>query len=245
MAHLLTGGASRAYNLGNGTPFSVREVIAAVERVTGKAVPHTIGPRRDGDPAASVCLGRARAARAGLGAEAGRPGHHRGQRVAVAPAASAGVRLAAASAGRLAGQDHRVSEFLRLLRYARPYRGRLIAAAARDARVRRGLGAARLSGQADLRRGAGPSRSGSAEVTLAIVVAYLVKGLGAYFSTYLMTDVGQLVVRDVRNALFGHIARPVGELLRAPDQRPADVARDERRHADPAGGVGDRRRSPA
>ncbi len=34
---------------------------------------------------------------------------------------------------------------------------------------------------------------------------YLFKGLGAYFSTYLMTDVGQRVVRDVRNQLFRHI----------------------------------------
>lgn len=39
----------------------------------------------------------------------------------------------------------------------------------------------------------------------AIVVAYLVKGLGSYFSTYLMTDIGQRVVRDLRNQLFRHI----------------------------------------
>jgi UDP-glucose-4-epimerase GalE len=51
MNHLTGGGGSRAYNLGNGTPFSVRDVLAAVERVTGTAVPHTIGPRRPGDPA--------------------------------------------------------------------------------------------------------------------------------------------------------------------------------------------------
>ena len=31
------------------------------------------------------------------------------------------------------------------------------------------------------------------------------KGLGSYFSSYLMTDVGQRVVRDLRNALFRHI----------------------------------------
>ena len=31
------------------------------------------------------------------------------------------------------------------------------------------------------------------------------KGLGAYISGYLMTDVGQRVVRDLRNALFRHI----------------------------------------
>ncbi len=49
--HLLAGGPSRAYNLGNGRPYSVREVLAAVERAAGTAVPHTVGPRRTGDPA--------------------------------------------------------------------------------------------------------------------------------------------------------------------------------------------------
>jgi UDP-glucose 4-epimerase len=38
------------YNLGNGAGHSVREVIAAVERVGGRKVPHVIGPRRPGDP---------------------------------------------------------------------------------------------------------------------------------------------------------------------------------------------------
>jgi UDP-arabinose 4-epimerase len=44
------GEASQPINLGNGAGFTVREVIAAVERVTGLSVPHTIGPRRAGDP---------------------------------------------------------------------------------------------------------------------------------------------------------------------------------------------------
>jgi ATP-binding cassette, subfamily B, bacterial MsbA len=38
-----------------------------------------------------------------------------------------------------------------------------------------------------------------------IVVAYLAKGLGSYFSAYLMTDIGQRVVRDIRDRLFRHI----------------------------------------
>jgi UDP-glucose-4-epimerase GalE len=42
---------SSAYNLGTGRPHSVREVIAAVERVSGRRVPWTLGPRRPGDPA--------------------------------------------------------------------------------------------------------------------------------------------------------------------------------------------------
>ena len=44
-------GRSTAYNLGTGTPRSVREVIESVERITGRRVPWTLGPRRAGDPA--------------------------------------------------------------------------------------------------------------------------------------------------------------------------------------------------
>jgi UDP-glucose-4-epimerase GalE len=44
-------GKSGAYNLGTGHPHSVREVIDAVQRVTGRTVPSTLGPRRPGDPA--------------------------------------------------------------------------------------------------------------------------------------------------------------------------------------------------
>ena len=39
----------------------------------------------------------------------------------------------------------------------------------------------------------------------AVLIAYFAKGLGAYFSAYLMTDIGQRVVRDLRNQLFKHI----------------------------------------
>jgi UDP-glucose 4-epimerase len=42
------------YNLGTGQGHSVRAVIAAAEKVTGMMVPHTIGPRREGDPAVLV-----------------------------------------------------------------------------------------------------------------------------------------------------------------------------------------------
>src|SRR4051812_29389002 len=38
-----------------------------------------------------------------------------------------------------------------------------------------------------------------------VMGAYLAKGLGSYFSTYLMTVVGQRVVRDIRDRLFRHI----------------------------------------
>ena len=36
-------------------------------------------------------------------------------------------------------------------------------------------------------------------------MAYAVKGLGGYASTFLMTDIGQRVVRDLRDRLFRHI----------------------------------------
>jgi len=42
------------YNLGNGTGYSVREVIDTVGRVAGRPVPHVLGPRREGDPAVLV-----------------------------------------------------------------------------------------------------------------------------------------------------------------------------------------------
>jgi len=47
---LRNGAESTAYNLGNGRPTSVREVVSAVERVTGKPVPAGTSGRRPGDP---------------------------------------------------------------------------------------------------------------------------------------------------------------------------------------------------
>ena len=58
-AHLLAlpapaAGEHRIYNLGNGTGFSVQEVVDAVRQVTGHPVPVVIGERRAGDPAQLV-----------------------------------------------------------------------------------------------------------------------------------------------------------------------------------------------
>jgi UDP-glucose-4-epimerase GalE len=51
----LEGGDSfQAFNLGTGRGRSVREVVTAVERVTGRPVKVTTGPRRPGDPPALV-----------------------------------------------------------------------------------------------------------------------------------------------------------------------------------------------
>ena len=50
LEHLMNGGASGAFNVGTGSGHTVMEVLRAVEEVTGKKVPYTIGPRREGDP---------------------------------------------------------------------------------------------------------------------------------------------------------------------------------------------------
>lgn len=44
------GGESNKYNVGTGRGYSVKEVLTAVERVTGQKVPFIMGPRREGDP---------------------------------------------------------------------------------------------------------------------------------------------------------------------------------------------------
>ena len=135
--------------------------------------------------------------------------------------------------------------FFRLLEYARPHRGRLVAA----------FGAMVLYGAAS----AGvvaliqpifdevlPSRANLVPIAIAILVVYLLKGTGAYLSSYLMTDVGQRVVRDLRNVLFRHIlgqsaaflsqqttgrlmsriTNDVGQVQRAVSETMGDLARE-------------------
>jgi len=52
--HLAAGGDSVRCNLGTGVGVSVKEIISAVEEITGKKVPVKYGPRREGDPAMLV-----------------------------------------------------------------------------------------------------------------------------------------------------------------------------------------------
>jgi UDP-arabinose 4-epimerase len=62
LKYLQQGGASGAVNLATGRGHSVREVIAAAERVTKRAIPQRESERRPGDPPALVAdAGRARA----------------------------------------------------------------------------------------------------------------------------------------------------------------------------------------
>ncbi|MBU1042262.1 MAG: UDP-glucose 4-epimerase GalE [Proteobacteria bacterium] len=50
LQHLLGGGESLRLNLGTGRGTSVREIISAVERISGRSVPVAVLPRREGDP---------------------------------------------------------------------------------------------------------------------------------------------------------------------------------------------------
>jgi UDP-glucose-4-epimerase GalE len=56
--YLTDGGVTTAINLGTGKGHSVREVIAAVEQVAGRPVPHVDSPRRAGDPPRLVAEAR-------------------------------------------------------------------------------------------------------------------------------------------------------------------------------------------
>lgn len=58
LEHLLREKPSAYYNLGNGQGFSVREVLGAVERVTGKILNVVEGARRPGDPPVLVADAR-------------------------------------------------------------------------------------------------------------------------------------------------------------------------------------------
>jgi UDP-glucose-4-epimerase GalE len=58
LAALERGDSFQAYNLGSENGHSVREVLRAVERVAGRAVPARVGPRRAGDPPRLVASAR-------------------------------------------------------------------------------------------------------------------------------------------------------------------------------------------
>ena len=64
-AHILAlewlagGGESQIFNLGNGSGFSVQEVVETARKVTGREIPAQIGPRRGGDPPVLVASSEA------------------------------------------------------------------------------------------------------------------------------------------------------------------------------------------
>jgi UDP-glucose 4-epimerase len=76
-AHLLALEGSRAgehqiFNLGNGSGFSVREVIASAQAITGAEIPTREAPRRPGDP--PMLVAASERIRSALGWEALKPG---------------------------------------------------------------------------------------------------------------------------------------------------------------------------
>jgi ATP-binding cassette, subfamily B, bacterial MsbA len=97
-----------------------------------------------------------------------------------------------------------VNALLRLLRYSAPYRLRLgwaIAAMLVYAAASAGL-AYLIKPILD---SVLPRQEQVTQVAWAIVGLYLFKGIGGYFSDYLMADVGQRVVRDLRDRLHAHM----------------------------------------
>jgi len=97
-----------------------------------------------------------------------------------------------------------VSSLQRLFAYARPYRGRFAAAIA--AMV---VYAVATAGVAALIKPVIdqvlPKGERLASWSVALLLVYVAKGLGAYGSAFVMTDIGQRVVRDLRDQLFRHI----------------------------------------
>ena len=52
--YLAAGNGSNAFNLGSSTGFSNMEIVKAARKVTGKAIPTQIAPRRAGDPSTLI-----------------------------------------------------------------------------------------------------------------------------------------------------------------------------------------------
>jgi subfamily B ATP-binding cassette protein MsbA len=114
-----------------------------------------------------------------------------------------------------------VNPLLRLLEYSKPYRGRF--AVAMVAMLAYGAGS---TWQAYLVKNVFDDVLGRqtelVAVGMAIIGAYLLRGLGSYFSGFIMADIGQHVVLDLRNQMFRHTlgqsaaffkARSSGQLL--------------------------------
>ncbi len=116
---------------------------------------------------------------------------------------------------------HEPAPLRRLFGYARPYRGRLVVAVL--GMLMYAGGSAGLAALIQpIFDSVLPNQEELALVAWLIIGAYVLKGAGSYVSSYLMADVGQRVVRDVRNALYRHVlgqsagffaARTTGQLM--------------------------------
>jgi subfamily B ATP-binding cassette protein MsbA len=138
-----------------------------------------------------------------------------------------------------------VNSFFRLLRYATPYRGRLAWAVL--AMVIYAVASALVIYLIrPILDELLPNQQGLRTIAFSLIGLYFFKGVGSYFSGYLMEDVGQRVVMDVRDQLYGHIlgqsasffgrnavgqllsrvSNDVGQLQRAISETAGDLARE-------------------
>ena len=97
-----------------------------------------------------------------------------------------------------------MNALLRLLRYAAPYRLRFLAALAAML-VYAGASVALARLIKDILDKVLPLGEDLSFVAALIIGFYVLKGVGSYFSAFLMADIGQRVVRDIRNLLQRHI----------------------------------------
>ena len=138
-----------------------------------------------------------------------------------------------------------MNSFLRLLRYAKPYKGRLAWAVL--AMVIYAVASALVIYLIrPILDELLPNQQGLRSIAFSIIGLYFLKGVGSYFSGYLMEDIGQKVVMDVRNELYGHIlgqsaaffgrnavgqllsrvSNDVGQVQRAVSETAGDLARE-------------------
>ena len=97
-----------------------------------------------------------------------------------------------------------MNSFIRLLRYAKPYRGRLAWAVL--AMVIYAVASALVIYLIrPILDELLPRKEGLQRIALSLIGLYFLKGIGSYFAGYLMEDVGQRVVMDLRDRLYGHI----------------------------------------
>lgn len=98
-----------------------------------------------------------------------------------------------------------MNEFRRLLGYAAPFRGRMALAVL--GMVVYAAGSLGIVGLVQpIFDGVLTTEATHVRWVIALLLAaFAAKGLGAYVSSYLMTDVGQRVVMDLRNRLYRHI----------------------------------------
>ena len=98
-----------------------------------------------------------------------------------------------------------MNEFRRLLGYAAPFRGRLALAVLAMVVYAAGT-VGSISMLMPIFDGVlTPEATDPQRVALLLLAAFAIKGVGAYFSSVLMTEVGQRVVMDLRNRLYRHV----------------------------------------